>query len=150
MHHRIAIAVTALALILAGCGGEDAGGSVAGTYELVKDQALLDGVKAVASHDTGAASEEALAQIQSMVDGMSMTLQLKEDGTFEVNGTMGEEMSASGTWKEEGSEVVLTTTHENGKKREEPDIVRFTREGTSLRMPKNEKDQPFDMVLQRK
>lgn len=148
---RIALMVTlaALTISLAACGGEAAKPNAAGVYRLVKDQALKDGVKAIADHDSIGAGEEAVANIQAMVESMDMTLNLKPDHTFEVTGQMGGKFQASGTWELDGKDLTIRATHEEGKPREEPEVTKMILEGDTIRMPKDPKAQPFDVFLRR-
>lgn len=135
--------------ILAACGGDkpSSASSPAGTYLIVKDQALTDGLKAVASSDS---PELGAAKVEEMLKALEMTLILKSDGTFAVSGNMGAKFEASGTWTLAGKELTLTATHENGKARKEPEVNKLVYDGTTIRMPKDPKSQPFDMVLRRK
>lgn len=133
--------------LLSACGEKSASSSPAGTYVIVKDQALTDGLKAVAGGDS---PELGAAKVEEMLKSLEMTLVLQSDGTFKVSGNIGAKFEASGTWAAEGSNLTLTATSQNGKARKEPEVTKLVYDGTTIRMPKDPKSQPFEMVLRRK
>jgi hypothetical protein len=144
--------VCVVAVLFTACGGDEVGGgsSLAGTYQLEKSEELKQGIMVVAGHDAAAGemTDEQRQQIEAMIDAMTMTMVLKEDGTFTVDGNLAEAFSASGTWKADGTKLTLTTTHENEEEQEEPDVREAVIENGSIRMPKDA-DTPFDMVLRK-
>jgi hypothetical protein len=131
--------------MVAACGSKDS--SPVGTYVIVKDKALTEALEAMAGHDS---PELAAAKVKEMLEALEMTLVLKADKTFSVTGNMGGKFEASGTWALSGQELTVTATHENGKARSEPEVNKLVYDGTTIRMPKDEKSQPFEMVLRRK
>lgn len=139
-----ALALLALATSLAACGSKAS--SPAGTYELVKDQALIDGLKAIAANDN---PELSAAKVEEMLKPLAATLVLKEDGTFTIRGNMGAAFEASGTWTLAGKDLTLTSTRENGKDRKTPEVNKVVLEGDTITFPKDPKSQPFAMVLRR-
>ena len=137
-------------VLLASCGAQENTHSVAGTYRLVKDPQLMEGVRAVAVHDSLSASAEQLEMIGKMVAAMDMTIVVKESGEFTADGQIEKPFRAEGTWKLEGEALTLTTTSQDGKVRETPKIEAMVYTGDSIRMPRKENVQPFDLVLRRK
>jgi len=143
---RTGIALTALGLLLVGCGGQK---SVAGTYKLVKGPNMVEAMAANMPKDAGPMAEVAKKQIQAMVDAMALTLVVAPDGTFTVSGNVGKDISTKGTWKMEKEKLVLTATHEDGKAKEKTDSTTWIVEGNKLRMAERQPGQPFDFVLER-
>jgi hypothetical protein len=128
---------------LVACG--DAG--PAGTYVLVKDQALKDAMGGAGKEGL---PKESLDLMNRMLDEMAMTLTLKPDGTFDVEGKMGAKFTASGTWKREGKNLTITSSVENGKAREQPETTALVYEDGEIRMTKAAAASPVDLVLRRK
>ena len=143
------VCISIVAFGLAACSDQQAGGSVTGTYRLVKDQELMDGVRAVAAHDSLGAAPEAAEQISAMIEAMNMALVIREDGTFTASGSFDKPFSAEGEWSLEGSTLTLTTTVQDGTVRETPRVETMVFEGDAIRKPRDEKVQPFDLVLRR-
>lgn len=141
-----ALVLLAVATLLAACGSKSASSSAAGNYELVKNQALIDGLKATAANDN---PELTAAKVEEMLKPLAATLVLKEDGTFTIRGNMGAAFEASGTWTLAGKDLTLTSTRENGKDRKTPEINKVVLEGDTITFPKDPKSQPFAMVLRR-
>lgn len=114
------VSVLALTLMTA-CGSEAAasGSKAAGVYEIDKvalKQAALDGMP-----EEARSNPEATKMMDAMFETMVMTVELKEDGTCEMNGSMEmmgqkSEKSAKGTWKLDGDQLTMTTEDDTGKK----------------------------------
>ena len=150
MNLRTGIGIAVLGLLLVGCGGKSVENSVAGTYQLVKGPHVREAMKATLPQDAGPMADQLLKNMQSMIDGMALTTMIKPDGTFTVNGKMRVKVSASGTWKLEGDKLLMTATHEDGEKRDDPETSAWIVDGDTLRMAEKKEGQPFDIVLQRK
>lgn len=117
-----------LAFSLVSCGG--GGSGVEGTY--VPDEAALrTAIKDWLSANPpppGVSAEEFGRLIDESIDeqagAWSMELVLEPDGTFTSFAKMGTEaMDSRGTWKLDGSKLVLTTTHEGGAEKPEPEVM---------------------------
>lgn len=80
---------------------------------------------------------------------MTIDMVLRPDGTFDVSGEMsGDKMSAKGTWIEKNGTLTLTTTHEDGKKRETPEIQTGKYANGAILLKPD--DQPIEILLVRK
>ena len=93
------------------------------------------------------ARTEAMKAVKTRAAAMTMSLELKADGTFSVTGQFGPEaMTAAGTYKVDGEKITVTTTEEDGEAKEEPEtFVGTLKDGRVVMRPKE--NMPFDMVL---
>lgn len=141
-------------LCLVGCGGK-AGASAAGTYELDRVAMKATLVNEILKHMPEAARAEAKVvasaeeTAKEQAASMSMTSVLKTDGTWVSTGSMaGQEVTAKGTWTLEGSELLLITTEQDGKKESKPETNKATLEGDVLTI--QPEGAPFQIKLNRK
>lgn len=144
MKPLLLVVAVALVASLVACGGDT---GPAGTYVLVKDQTLKD---AMTRKGTADLSKDMVEMMTKMFDEMSMELTLKSDGTFSVEGSMGEKFTASGSWTLKGKDLTITSSVENGKKREKPETTALVYENGEIRMPKEKNAAPVDLVLRKK
>jgi hypothetical protein len=99
----------------------------AGTYELDRDalSAMARNLAKDAPPEAAKMAEEA----EKMLLGMRLSLRLEEDGTFSgrlESDAAGFESSVRGTWTHRGATVTLTTTEEDGERRDPPDVKTAT------------------------
>lgn len=148
--------VTALLLTLfciahvSGCGASES--SVAGTYELDKE-AVRAAAKAEMEKQAAAEDDDDMAafgatMMLGMIEQMSMTLTLNEDGTAAAVMTMtGETENATGTWSLDGGNISITLAAEG----EQPDTATGTVEGDTITMASTgDDDMPFNLVFRKK
>ena len=87
------------AMLLVGCGGSSS--AAAGTYKMTK--AEMNG------------QEMDMDTLSETLGGQTMeaTITLKDDGSAEMSvNVLGQEQSASGTWKEDGDKIVINSDNE--------------------------------------
>ena len=134
--------------LLQGCSESvSAEARVAGTYEL--DAAA---VKAAMQAEIDQIEDEmekmGASMMMGMIDSMSITLTLNEDGT--ANGEMsmmGEATPASGTWTIDGDNITVTMAAEG----DAPEAMSGTVDGDTIRLSADDEnaDMPFDLVFVR-
>ncbi|MFB3431937.1 MAG: hypothetical protein ABL309_13555 [Phycisphaerales bacterium] len=130
--------------MLQGC-AESPAARVAGTYELDTD-AMKAAMQAEIDQMEDEMEKMGASMMLGMIDGMSMTLTLNEDGTASGVVVMnGEEDPASGTWTLDGDAISITMASEGGS----PEEVTGTLDGDTIRMPSPGGQMPIDMVFKR-
>ncbi len=168
---RSTISVIALAMCLAcfGCGGEGGGsggsGGVAGVYVLDGDammpaiekmigpmlEAAQKMMEALPADERARQEKDMEVKMQERKDEMlkelTLEVHLNEDGSF-VAKDKGK-TRAMGTWSSTGSAITFTTTEENGKKKDPPEVINGAIDGGNIRF-RPDKQMPFDLVLKRK
>lgn len=104
----IALVVLMIAALFVGCSSN---GSLDGTYKVK----AIDG-KAVMDYFTEAASKsgvdvaQALSAMGLSADTLTdmLNITLKSDGTAEVSTKMSEDENSTGTWKQDGDQIIVT------------------------------------------
>jgi len=136
-----------IASMLQGC-GDSGTAKVAGTYELDKTamkaamQAEIDGIE-------DDMEKMGAAMMLGMIDMMSITITLNEDGS--ANGLMvmgGDEDPATGSWTLNGKAISITLAPEGDSN---PETMSGTFDGDTIRLDAPEEEEmPFQMVFTRK
>ncbi len=148
MKKTLFVLVSTLALTLAGCSAE-AATSAKGTYQLDKTAvkaAMLEKMPAEAKTNA-----DAMKMVDSMVDGMNITITLNADGTAtgETQMTMmGKEtkQNATGTWKLDAGKLSMTMKGDDGK--EETKVADY--EGGKFSVEEESMGQKMKMTFVRK
>lgn len=169
MKHAIPFLALALAALMffpacgdkAGGGGGIAAASIAGTWELDVAAVKKELPAAIEKEMEGktevekAMAEPMLAMMTKMLDSMTMTVDIKADGTWTSVRNYPEpptmkmtEEKEAGTWVLDGETLTVTSTEENGEKRANPKTRTGTWKGDEIRV--RETGQPFDSVMRRK
>lgn len=132
--------------LLQGCGEQASAESrVAGTYELDTDAAKA-AMQAEIDQMEDEMEKMGATMMLGMIDSISMTLTLNEDGT--ANGEMtrdGEPNPATGTWTLDGDSITISMAAEG----DEPDAMSGTVDGDTIRMSGDDAEMPFDLVFVR-
>ncbi|HEX6813484.1 MAG TPA: hypothetical protein VF384_17830 [Planctomycetota bacterium] len=114
MKKTIAAFLSALALsLLTACGG--GGASAAGTYTV--DKAELKQAMMAAMPASAKGNPAAEGNLDKVLEGMEIALDLKADGTASFNvkmAMMNVDTTEKGTWKLDGSKLTLVTTNAAG------------------------------------
>lgn len=157
MRNASLLTLLVLAVALTGCGNDSGGSSIVGTYSL-DASAFLAQMQQMMEKEMGemlaAMPEEQVEKMKAeMLEesrGTKVDMEIKADNTWTGTAiTKGKTEVTSGTWSRDGDTIAFTSTHEDGKKKDKPDVMTGTIEGDSIRVRPDE-DMPFDMVLKRK
>lgn len=141
--------LTAPLLLLGACGGSTSKhGSPVGLYELDK-AALRAGILASMPAEKKEKPEE-VAAVDKTVDTMSMTVELKQDGTAALSmkakvGDQAIDQTAPGTWKADGDTLTITAT-QNGV----DDVRVAVFEGSSFTIEQPSPAGPMKMTFRRR
>lgn len=120
-------------------------GGVEGVYEVDAD-ALRESIKKTPDYVASPASQQEM--MVGVAEEMKLQLTLRADKTFEaVADMMGQHNVAEGTYVLEETELVLTTTKDNGAEKAEPEIARFKVDGENFRI--EEPEMPFSFLLRK-
>jgi hypothetical protein len=114
--------LAALLLVATACGGGKS--KAVGKWTIDTDSVMKLMEEEAKKKGAGDAElEMARNMIKQMAGSMKLVLELKSDNTFVASGSMpGEDkIDASGTWKVDGDVIEMTTTMENGKKKDPPE-----------------------------
>jgi hypothetical protein len=155
------VVLVATSLFLSACGGDAAGAE--GTYALdmtamkpvieeMAGPAMAQAKKALEMlpPEQRAAMEKKVTEQQAeMLSNFDFEVTLEGDGSFRVVGVKDGKDQAKGTWKLEGTKLLITTTHQRGKKEEEPETLEGTLENGVITF-KPDKSMPFDLVFRKK
>ena len=110
-------AVVVLTLCLFSCGGGKS--TPEGKYKLEIDPAMIAEMEA----EVAKTPEAMRPMVQGMVDAfknMDGRFELKGDNTFTASMTMPDgETTMKGTWKLEGDQITMTSTHQDGEEKVE-------------------------------
>jgi len=134
-----------LTSMLQGC-GDSSEASAAGTYELDK-AAMKTALQAEIDSIEDPMEKMGASIMLDMIDAMSITLTLNQDGTASGVFLMGEdEDRASGNWTLTGSDISIALASEEG---DTPETMAGTFNDDTIRLSDPDEDSPFQMIFTR-
>lgn len=136
------------AAMLQGC-GDATPSSAVGVYELDK-AAMKASMQAEIDKIEDPMEKMGASMAMSFMDSMSMTIDLKADGTVEAvtNVPMGGTDSARGTWSMKGSAITFKMTHTDEG---DPEEMTGTLKGGTLELTTpDEAEMPYNLVFNKK
>lgn len=156
---QLCILLSAMVALVA-CGGESTSPGIPGTWKLdvteLKEAARKGMEKELAGKE-GAMAEMVRDKIDKMLAAMDeshLTMTFATDGNWTsesvgMNESTGKQETSTsrGTWSLDGDEVVVVTTHRNGKVVSEPETGKGSWDGDVIRI-RGEGPEP-DLVLRR-
>lgn len=119
--------------------------NAAGTYSLDKE-AVKAAMQAEIDKIEDPMEKMGASMMLGMIDMMSITITLNEDGT--ATGTMamgGDEDPASGSWTLDGNVISITMASEG----DSPETMTGTFDGDTIRLSDADDEMPFQMVFKR-
>ena len=159
MRHALVLALAVLAITLAGCGndvGPTGSGGFAGTYSMDAEdflakmqEAMLEQLGPMLEQMPPQQVEQMKSQmLEGMKDG-KVDLEIKSDGTFKMVALMqGDEDVMAGTWTEKDDVITFVQTEEDGKAKEDGEVIKATLKNGDLLL-KPDAEMPFDIVMKR-
>lgn len=140
MRLRRSVLSLALVSLVPACGGASA---AAGSYEIDKP-AFRASLESVMPPEAKSQPE----MLNKMLEGVQGTMELRADGTASFAFQMPPmvDQKATGTWKQEGSTLTLTTKDDKGKE----DTAKAQWADGRIKMEVDQGGQKFQMVYKRK
>ncbi|MFI4854282.1 MAG: hypothetical protein ACIAQF_04790 [Phycisphaerales bacterium JB065] len=132
--------------LLQGCGSSSA--KAVGTYELDKE-AMKAAVQAEVDQTEDPMEKMGKSMMLGMLDSLSMTFELKADGTFDGTSTMmGETDTVKGNWSLKGSTITFKMSETDPGDPEE--MTGTLSGGTITLIPPDDEDAPFNLIFHKK